>query len=290
MEAMDGLKEVARWKCIDAHQHFWNFDPVRDSWITDDMRAVRRDFTPEELFGVLREHGVAGSVVVQADPSENETAFLAGIASRHDFVKGVVGWVDLAADAVGDRLAYYQSSVPKLRGFRHIVQGEADDFLDGRAFSAGIARLAAYGFTYDILIYPRQLPAALRFVERFPEQRFVIDHLAKPDIKSGSMRPWEGLIREMAAHPGVYCKVSGMVTEADWNGWTPQQLKPYLDVVFDAFGTGRLMFGSDWPVCLVAATYGQVKGILTDYLDAFSAEEQARVMGGNATAFYGLDR
>lgn len=273
---------------LDAHQHFWNYNAVRDAWITEDMAAIRRDFTPEDLFRVLRENGVAGSVAVQADPSENETAFLVDIADRHDFVKGVVGWVDLADAGAGRRLAFYHRTAPCVKGFRHIVQGEADDFLDGTQFSEGVARLAAYDYSYDILIYPRQLPAALRFVDRFPGQRFVIDHLAKPDIRSGVREPWEKLIREMAAHPGVYCKLSGMVTEADWRHWKPEDLTPYLDVIFDAFGPDRLMFGSDWPVCLVAATYEQVIGTVAGYAKAFGGEAHAAVMGGNAARFYRL--
>lgn len=282
-------KHTPETDCIDAHHHLWNFDPVRDAWITEEMGVIRRDFTAEELSGVFRAHGVSASVVVQADSSEKETSFLLDIAARHDFIKGVVGWVDLAADAVEERLAFYRRTAPLIKGFRHIVQGEPDGFLDGEAFCRGVSRLSAYGFTYDMLIYPRQLEAALRFVDRFPEQRFVLDHLAKPDIKNGRLDPWQGLIRELAARPGVYCKVSGMVTEADWTRWREEELTPYLDVLVEAFGTGRLMFGSDWPVCLVAGTYGRVKGAVSRYLEAFAPEEQRAVMGGNAKAFYGLD-
>jgi L-fuconolactonase len=273
---------------IDAHHHLWNYDAVRDAWITEEMGVIRRDFTAEELFGVLTENGVSGSVVVQADTSEEETAFLVDIAGRHDFIKGVVGWVDLSDERVEERLAFYRRTAPQVKGFRHIVQAEPDRFLDGEAFRRGVSRLRGYGYTYDILVYPRQLEATLRFVDRFADQPFVLDHLAKPDIRGGKMAPWEGLIRELATRPNVYCKVSGMITEADWAGWTGRDLTPYLDVVFEAFGTGRLMFGSDWPVCLVAGDYRRVKGAVTGYLEAFPAAERQAVMSGNAARFYGL--
>lgn len=276
--------------CIDAHQHFWEFSPVRDAWITEEMRVIRRDFGPEDLRGVLEANGVSGCVAVQADPSEAETAFLVDIARRHPFVKGVVGWVDLCAPDVASRLAYYRETAPEIKGFRHIVQAEPDAFMDGAAFSEGISQLAAYGYPYDILIYPRQLPAALRLAARFPDQPFVIDHLAKPDIRSGGLEPWRRDIRRIAAYPRVHCKVSGMVTEADWDRWTPGDLKPYLDVVFEAFGPRRLLFGSDWPVCLVASDYARVKGVLDEYLQACTPAERRAVMGGNAAAFYALDR
>jgi L-fuconolactonase len=274
---------------IDAHQHFWNFDPVRDSWITDEMRAIRTNFTPYDLLKELRENGMDGSVAVQADASENETAFLVDIADRHDFVKGVVGWVDLKSSLLDSRLDFYHRTAACIKGFRHIVQAEPDDmFLMGEQFCRGISRLGEYGYTYDILIYPRQLPAAVALTAKFPGQKFVIDHLAKPDIRDGRMEPWAAHIREIATHPNVWCKVSGMVTEADWRAWKAEDLKPYLDVVFEAFGPERLMFGSDWPVCLVAGGYARWKQALTAYLKGFSQEERRGVMGDNATSFYNL--
>lgn len=274
---------------IDAHQHFWNFDPVRDAWITEEMRAIRTDFTPYDLLRELKDNGVDGSVVVQADTAESETAFLVDIADRHDFVKGVVGWIDLCGDYAAERLRFYRKTAPKVKGFRHVVQAEPDDaFLLREDFCRGVALLHDYGYTYDILIYPRQLPAAIRFVERFPEQKFVIDHIAKPDIKNGTLQPWTDQMKTIASFPNVWCKVSGMITEANWTGWTEADLKPYLEVVFEAFGAGRLMFGSDWPVCLVAGTYGKVKAVITNYMQEMTAADRAAVMGDNATAFYNL--
>lgn len=275
---------------IDSHQHFWNYDPVRDAWITDDMREIKNDFTPHDLLSELRENGMDGCVTVQADPSENETAFLLDAAGKHDFIKGVVGWTDLCAERAEERLDFYHRTAKKVKGFRHIVQSEPDDnYLLRDDFCRGISLLKKYHFTYDILIYPKQLPAAIRFVEKFPDQPFVIDHIAKPDIKNKIMEPWASQIKTIARFPHVYCKVSGMVTEANWKRWHPDDLKPYLDVVFGSFGTRRLMFGSDWPVCLVAGTYSKVKGVVTDYLQQFTESERNDVMGNNAATFYHLD-
>lgn len=274
---------------IDAHQHFWNYDPVRDAWITENMRAIRASFTPYDLLRELKENDMDGSVAVQADPSENETAFLVDIAERHDFVKGVVGWVDLCGDFVEQRLDFYNRTTKKVKGFRHLVQSEADDnFLLREDFCRGISLLKKYNYTYDVLIFPKQLPAAIRFIEKFPDQSFVIDHIAKPDIKNKKTEPWASQIKEIARFPNVYCKVSGMVTEADWKSWKPDDLKPYLDIVFDAFGMKRLMFGSDWPVCLVAGTYTKVKKVITDYIQQFDTETQNAIMGNNAISFYNL--
>lgn len=274
---------------IDAHQHFWNYNPVRDSWITDSMRVIRTDFTPYDLYRVLRENGMSGCVAVQADQSEQETAFLVDIAERHDFVRGVVGWVDLLSPFLEQRLAFYHRTAPKLKGFRHIVQAEPDDeFLLREDVSRGIGKLQPFGYSFDLLVYPRQLPAAIRLTQRFPDQRFVLDHLAKPDIAHQALEPWATQIKLLARHPGVYCKLSGMVTEADWERWTPADMKPFLDVVFEAFGPGRLMFGSDWPVCLVASSYSGVKALVADYLEHCTPDEARAVMGENAITFYQL--
>lgn len=274
---------------IDAHQHFWNYNPVRDAWITEDMRVIRTDFSPYDLFRELSENDIDGSVVVQADPSESETAFLVDIADRHDFVKGVVGWIDFTSEFVEKRLHFYKQTAPKVKGFRHIVQAEPDDrFLLRSDFCRGIGLLQQYDYTYDILIYPKQLPAAIEFVERFPEQKFVIDHIAKPNIRGGTLKPWAEQIKTIASFPNVWCKVSGMVTEANWEKWTEEDIKPYLDVVFEAFGSQKLMFGSDWPVCLVAGTYARVKQVITNYLGQMPDELKAAVMGNNAIEFYKL--
>lgn len=273
---------------IDAHQHFWHYNPVRDTWITPNMARIQRDFLPEDLEPVLEANGIEGCVAVQADQSEAETEFLLRQADAHEFVKGVVGWVDLRSDKLHDRLDYF-SRYEKLKGFRHVVQAEADNFLRQADFIRGVRQLPVFGFTYDILIYPSQLEAALYFVEQLPDVNFVLDHLAKPYVKSGELDAWAGAMRRLAAFPNVCCKLSGMVTEADWNSWTPDTFMPYLDVVFEAFGTDRLLYGSDWPVCLVAGEYGEVKDIVTRYLRDFSEHERAKVMGGNAVRFYQLE-
>jgi L-fuconolactonase len=273
---------------IDSHQHFWKYHPVKDAWITGDMKIIQHDFLPEELLPLLQQHGIDGCIAVQADQSEIETHFLLQLADKYDFIKGVVGWVDLRAENLEERLGYF-SAFKKLKGFRHIVQAEPeDDFLLRPDFCKGIEKLVKYGFTYDILIFPRQLSYAASFVKQFPQQAFVIDHLAKPDFRKTDFSAWEKNIRAISVHPNVYCKVSGMVTEADWQHWKPGDFNYCLDVVTETFGTGRLMFGSDWPVCMLAASYNEIYGIVRSYYQSFSAEEQYSIWGGNAAAFYNL--
>ena len=273
---------------IDSHQHFWRYDAARDAWITDAMSLLKRDFLPEELERECDANGIDGSIAVQADQSEAETLFLLDLAERSKRIAGVVGWADLRSPQVGERLRYF-SQFEKLRGFRHIAQAEVDDhFLVGSDFLRGIARLRELGFTYDILIYPKQLPAAIELVSRFPEQRFVVDHLAKPEIKTGRREPWAAHIRTLGKNKNVFCKVSGLVTEADWQYWKPEDIRPYLDVMFEVFGPERLMFGSDWPVCLLAASYQQVKQLIETYVQALSAADKEDIFGGNAVRFYGL--
>jgi L-fuconolactonase len=273
---------------IDAHQHFWNYNPVKDAWITNDMKVIQDDFLPHHLLPVLTENEVDACVAVQADQSEDETAFLLELSAKHDFIRGVVGWIDLCADNIQERLTYY-NQFSKLKGFRHIVQGEPDpEFLLREDFCRGIHALAKYYFTYDILVYPLQLPAVAAFVKQFPQQRFVIDHMAKPDFKSGDIKEWEKHMRVIAEEPQVYCKLSGLVTEADWQNWQPSHFAPFLDVALEAFGADRLIFGSDWPVCQLAGSYTQVKQLITDYISRLSATEQANIMGLNAVKFYNL--
>ena len=273
---------------IDSHQHFWIFDPVRDSWITPEMETIQRDFLPADLKPVLEDNGIDGCVAVQSDQSDAETEFLLHLADANDFIKGVVGWIDLRAADLYDRLEVY-SQFEQLKGFRHIAQGQPDGFLLQPDFIKGVKQLAAFDFTYDILIYPNQLSEAFEFAKQLPNVRFVLDHIAKPYIKKGDIDIWAKDIAKLSELPNVSCKVSGMVTEADWYTWKKSDLRPYLDVVFDAFGTDRILFGSDWPVCLVAARYKDMKAIVTDYIDSFSKTEQDKVMGGNAIKFYNLD-
>lgn len=275
-------------KRIDSHQHFWKFDPVRDSWIDETMAVIQRDFLPEDLEPLLKENHFEGCVAVQASQSEEETHFLLDLAAKNDFIKGVVGWVDLQSKNIEERLQFF-SNQKKLKGFRHVVQGEPDDFMFGAAFRNGIQALAPFDYTYDILIFERQLPAAISLVQDFPNQRFVIDHIAKPDIKSGSIDSWKKGIEEIAKYDNVWCKISGMVTEADWKNWKPQDLKPYLDVIFENFSADKLMYGSDWPVLNVASDYHEVVKTLEDYISKFSVEDQNKIWFENANSFYNLN-
>lgn len=273
---------------IDAHQHFWQFDPVRDSWINEKMSVIKKDFLPADLLPVLMENGVDGTVIVQSDQSEKENDFQLANAGKFDFIKGVVGWVDLQSATVEERLAYY-SSFEKMKGFRHVLQDEEDRALMLKpAFMNGIARLDGLGFTYDILIFPDQLTSAAELVAAFPQQKFVLDHIAKPEIRNGNIKDWKAKIESLAVHENLYCKISGMVTEADWRNWRQEDFIPYMDTIVEAFGMNRLMFGSDWPVCLVAASYQQVMEITTNYFSAFSDAEKQRFYGGNASEFYNL--
>lgn len=273
---------------IDAHQHFWQFDAERDAWITPDMAVIRRDFLPADLQPILQAHGLEGCVAVQASQSETETDWLLSLAADHDFIRGVVGWIDLRAENVAERLAHY-AQFDKLKGFRHVLQGEADRALMLRPeFRRGLAALCQHGFTYDLLVLPDQLGYAAELAQAFPTQPFVLDHLAKPLIKAGELEPWRRDIQALAVHENVLCKVSGMVTEADWQLWQPADFRTYLDVVFEAFGTGRVLFGSDWPVCNVAGGYGHMHALVADYVARLSATEQAGFWGDNATRFYRL--
>ena len=272
---------------IDAHQHFWHFDPIRDNWITNEMDAIRRDFLPADLETVLAQNGIDGCVAVQAAQSEDETQFLVKMAQAYDFVKGVVGWVDLGSDGLRDRLEFL-SQYKEIKGYRHVAQAEPEDFLIRPAVVRGIRRLAEFGLTYDILIYPNQLKAALQLVRSAPDVRFVIDHMAKPYVKKGEINRWSNFMTEIAKQPNVSCKLSGLVTEADWHYWSKKDFFPYLDVAFEHFSPDRLLFGSDWPVCLVAANYTQVKTLIDQYVEPWGEEVRAKVFGGNAIAFYNL--
>jgi L-fuconolactonase len=273
---------------IDAHQHFWKYDPINYAWIDDNMTAIRQDFMPENLKPILKASGFDGCITVQSEQTERENEFQLANAEKHSFIKGVVGWVDLQSEFVEDRLAYYQD-FDKLKGFRHVLQGEKHrEFMLRPAFLRGVNLLKRYGYTYDILIFTDQLKATAVFLALCPGQPFVIDHLAKPDIKHKEIKVWEHEIKRVAQFENVFCKVSGMVTEADWAKWRPTDFYPYLDVLVDAFGMDRLMFGSDWPVCNVAANYGQVVDVVKDYFSSFSKNEQAAFFGGNATKFYNI--
>jgi L-fuconolactonase len=274
---------------IDAHQHFWKYNTTDFDWINDEMKIIRKDFFPEDLKPLIDENNIAGCVAVQARQTEEENNFLVKLADENDFIKGIVGWVDLMADDIEDRLAYWHQ-YKKIKGFRHVLQGEKNRALMlEENFKRGISLLAKFNFTYDILIFPDQLKYALELVQIFPEQKFVIDHIAKPDIKANDIEAWKNDIEQFKLYKNVYCKISGMVTEAEWSNHSLQTFKPYMDVVTETFGTKRIMYGSDWPVCLVAASsYKEVYKIAEQYFSSFSKDEQEDVFGNNAVRFYNL--
>lgn len=274
---------------IDSHQHFWVYDPVKDKWIDDSMQVIKKDFFPEDVFPLMQKNDVDGCVAVQADQSENETHFLLDLAEKHDFIKGVVGWVDFRSENIRQRLDYF-SQFKKLKGFRHIVQAEPDDdFLLRDDFCRGISLLRKYNYTYDILIYPRHIKTALKFVKKFPGQKFVIDHLAKPFIKKGLIEDWRSDLKQFADFENVSCKMAGLVTEADWDNWTINDFKVYVQTVIDIFGTDRLIFGTDWPVCLTGASYDQVCEIVEATTSFLGLSEKDKIWQKNCRDFYGLD-
>ena len=274
---------------IDAHQHFWRYDPVEYDWIDASMAPLRRDFLPADLEPELRASGFDACVAVQARQSLEETRWLLELADRHTFIAGVVGWADLQAPDLQAQLEPFAGR-RRLVGLRHVVQAEPDDrFLLRPAFLRGITALHDFGLAYDILIYPRHLPAAIEFAQRLEGHRLVLDHLAKPEIRGGEIAQWNRQLRDLAACANVMAKLSGLVTEADWHNWTAEGIRPYLDVAFECFGWDRLMIGSDWPVCTVAADYGRTMRLVTDYMRGRPALEQDAVLGGNAARFWRLD-
>ena len=273
---------------IDSHQHFWKYEPVKHDWIDDNMSVIRRDFSPSDLAKVYQENSIDGCVAVQADQTLEETDFLIDLASNNNFIKGIVGWVDLRAENIEEVLEKY-SKEKIVKGFRHVVQGEPDhNFLLRPNFSRGISLLEKYNFTYDILVFPHQLGSVLEFVKKFPNQKFVIDHIAKPYIKDGYFEGWATMMTAIGKHENVSCKMSGMVTEAEYNTWTPEQIHPYMNVALEAFGSSRILFGSDWPVCLVAGNYSKIKKLTTNFISQLSQIEQNSIMGTNAIEFYNL--
>jgi L-fuconolactonase len=272
---------------IDAHQHFWKYDATIHAWINDDMSIIKDDFYPADLFSLLQANNIDGCIAVQADQTEEETNFLLRLTETNNFIKGVVGWIDLCVTNIEERLQYYQQ-YDLLKGFRHILQSEEPDFMLQKNFVNGIGLLNQYGFTYDILIFPHHLNAALQLVKKFPDQLFVIDHAAKPLIKSKEIKEWNNGIEAIAKYKNVYCKISGMVTEADWMHWNENDFKPYLDIIVNSFGTNRIMFGSDWPVCLVASSYDRWLQTIERYFAFFSESEKQKIFGLNASDFYHL--
>jgi L-fuconolactonase len=272
---------------IDSHQHFWRYDPVEYDWIDERMTAIRRDFLPADLRPEIDAAGIHRTVVVQARQTLEETRWLLELAGEHRFIAGVVGWVDLQSDAVEAQLDAVARH-PRLLGVRHVVQSEGPGFMASRAFRRGMRTLGAFDLTYDILIYARQLPEAVELVRAFPNQRFVLDHAGKPDIEGGGLDVWRDGLKQLAAEPHVWCKLSGLVTEAGWNTWTPDQLRPYIETAFECFGAARLMAGSDWPVCTLASSYATTVGTFADALRGCSGAERDRVFGLTAQEFWNI--
>ncbi|HNQ90802.1 MAG TPA: amidohydrolase family protein [Verrucomicrobiota bacterium] len=273
---------------IDAHQHFWEYHPAHQTWMTTEMHVLRRDHLPAELRPLLKAVGFDGTIAVQARQVLEETEWLLQLADDHDFIRGVVGWVDLRSPGLDGQLERYARH-PKLAGVRHVLHDEQDDrFMLRPEFRRGIARLGEFGLTYDLLVFPKHLPIAVDLVAEFPGQRFVVDHIAKPAIREGQVSPWREDLTRLAEFPNVFCKLSGMVTEAKWKQWQPEDFHRYLDIVIEAFGTGRVMVGSDWPVCTLSGGYAATLRIVVDYAQQFSAEVRDDILGGNCARFYHL--
>jgi L-fuconolactonase len=273
---------------IDSHQHFWNYEAIRQNWITDEMDLLKKDYGPQELSTILEQCGFQGSVAVQSSQTEAENEFLVQIAEKNPIIKGIVGWVDLQSDSVSERLSYY-SSINTIKGFRHVIHDEPDiDFMLRPSFLRGIKSLRSFGYNYDLLIFPVHLPNALQLVRQFPDQPFVIDHIGKPKIGEHEILYWKKHLMPFGSLPNVYCKISGMVTETSGKKWKQEDFFPYLDTIIEFFGTKRILFGSDWPVCTLSASFAEVYGIVNTYFKKFSTDEQDDFFGLNAKRFYHL--
>lgn len=272
---------------IDAHVHFWQFDPVKDAWINDDMEVLQRDYLPKDLERIAAKYDVEGVIAVQADQHEKETEFLCMLAANHEFIKGVVGWVDLT-DANIRQTLYRYSETKAIKGFRHILQAETPGFMLQSNFIEGLKALKPFEFTYDILVYHKQLPEVIQLLEQLPDQKFIIDHCGKPAIGNEDIKKWEHNLQTIAQHQNVYCKVSGLATEATWHKWAKEDLVPYLDVAIDSFGLERVVFGSDWPVVYTSASYGKWFNVIREYMQQFDKDQQNNFFSENARRFYNL--
>ena len=273
---------------LDSHQHFWHYNPAEHTWMTDEMEVLKHSYLPSDLKPLLESIHFDGCIAVQARQNLEETRYLLELADQHDFIKGVVGWVDLRSDDLFQQLKQLTCH-PKFVGVRHVVQDEPDDnFVLRPDFRKGVGRLHEFNLTYDLLLHPRHLKPAAKLVEAFPYQPFVLDHLAKPNIAEAQFSPWQEDLRQLAKFQNVTCKLSGMVTEARWKQWNPQQFERYLDIAVAAFGWSRLMIGSDWPVCTLSGGYKPVMEIVIDYVRKYSTEAQAAILGANCARFYKL--
>ena len=276
-------------RIIDAHQHFWKYHPQNHAWINEDMKIIQKDFLPEDLALVLSAQHVEGCISVQVDQTKEETVFQIECAKNNHFIKGVVGWIDLLNPSIDkDIEAYKEQKIVK--GFRHILQGAEKGFMLQPDFIKGLKQLSKHHYTYDLLIYANQIQEAIELIKSVEDLPIVLDHIAKPSIKTKSMQDWEKDIKALAKYPNLYCKISGMATEANWTTWKPEDLKPYLDIVVEAFGVDRLLFGSDWPVCLVASSYERWLHTIKDYFKEFSSTEQEKIFALNCESFYTLEK
>jgi L-fuconolactonase len=273
---------------IDSHVHFWNFDPIRDNWINDEMKVIQNDFLPANLRSIYRDHQISGCIAVQANQNESETEFLLSLAAQDELIKGIVGYTDLRNPALIERLTYW-SSFKKVKGWRHVLQAENNEFILSKSLIDGIQLLKNYNYTYDLLCYHDQLGAIIKLVDQVPDQPFVLDHCGKPNIKSSNIKEWAESIKVLAQNQNVYCKISGLLTEADWHTWTAKEIFNCLDIVFEHFGTARLMYGSDWPVVLVSRPYSDWFNLVKRYVSNYSDKEQQQIFSGNANRFYKLD-
>jgi L-fuconolactonase len=272
---------------IDTHVHFWNFDPVRDSWINEDMKVIQQDFHPKNLLGIYQDLQITGCIAVQASQSEEENRFLLNLAEQNEIIKGIVGWVDLLDPSLDERLTYW-SNFKAIKGWRHILQAENSAFILNTKFIEGIKLLKNYSYTYDLLCYHNQLPDIIKMVDQIPDQPFVLDHCGKPDVKSQDLKVWTENIKILASNPKVNCKVSGLFAEADWKNWTEKELFNCFDVIFEHFGAERVMYGSDWPVMLISRPYEDWFNLVHQYTERFSAAERKLIFNDNAKAFYGV--
>ena len=273
---------------IDTHQHFWHYTPEEYDWIDDKMEVLKEDYLPNHLKSIYEANQIEGCVSVQASSTETETRRLLSFADHHSFIKGVVGWIDLCAENIDELLEHY-SQYPKLKGFRHVLQSEPNEFMEGEDFLRGLSKLSKRNLTYDVLIYPKHLFSAYHLAKKFPDQQFVIDHCAKPPIRQKDLDTWKDMMSNFQPLPNVFCKVSGMVTEADWHEWRYKDFIPVMDTVTEVFGPDRIMYGSDWPVCLLAGSYKNVLDILLTYTSDWSEDEKHKVLYKNAITFYHLD-
>jgi len=274
---------------IDVHQHFWQYEPERHGWISNEMAVIRRDFFPGDLAPILKDLHIAGTIAVQADETPEETRFLLDLAEKNDFIKGVVGWINLHTTDLAIELSAYAHK-PKLVGFRSVIQGAPDaKYLTNKIFQQNLKQLAQTPYTYDLLVYHNQLPALVKMTDKLPDNHLILDHLGKPDIKNKQFKDWKEHLRILSTNPRIYCKMSGMITEADYARWTYDDLMPYMETAAEFFGTDRICFGSDWPVCLVAGSYKQVHDIVDKFIRQLTVAEQEKIFGRNALQFYKLN-